>query len=86
MHCFNLLPIENKNIYPCQQGLNKKDVQSALTTTFGEDCPIAPVLDYVSVPEEVSGAVGTVSASVTDVNKVNILTLRFSVIGLISYF
>jgi len=51
------------------QGLTKKDVQSALTSTFGEDCPIAPVLDFVSVPEEVSGAVGTVSASIADVNK-----------------
>ena len=50
-------------------------MQSALTTTFGEDCPIAPMLDYVSVPEEVSGAVGTVSASIADVNKVTILTL-----------
>ena len=50
-------------------------MQSALTSTFGEDCPIAPVLDFVSVPEEVSGAVGTVSASIADVNKVNILTL-----------
>ena len=51
-------------------------MQSALTTTFGEDCPIAPVLDFVSVPEEVSGAVGTVSASIADVNKVTILRLR----------
>ena len=50
-------------------------MQSALTTTFGEDCPIAPVLDFVSVPEEVSGVVGNVSASVADVNKVNTHTL-----------
>ena len=48
------------------QGLTLKDVQ----TTLGEDCPIAPVFDYVSVPEEVTGAVDTVSASVADVNKV----------------
>ena len=48
------------------QGLTLKDVQTAL----GEDCPIAPVFDYVSVPEEVTGAVDTVSASVADVNKV----------------
>ena len=59
-------------------------MQSALTTTFGEDCPIAPVLDFVSVPEEVSGAVGTVSASVADVNKVNTHTLseRFDLLFL----
>ena len=43
-----------------------KDVQTAL----GEDCPIAPVFEYVTVPEEVTGAVDTVSASVADVNKV----------------
>lgn len=43
-----------------------KDVQTAL----GEDCPIAPVFEYVSVPEEVTGAIDTVSASVADVNKV----------------
>ena len=43
-----------------------KDVQTAL----GEDCPIAPVFEYVSVPEEVTGVVDTVSASVADVNKV----------------
>ena len=48
------------------QGLTLNDVQTAL----GEDCPIAPVFDYVSVPEEVTGAVDTVSASVADVNKV----------------
>ena len=43
-----------------------KDVQTAL----GEDCPIAPVFEYVTVPEEVTGAVDSVSASVADVNKV----------------
>ena len=48
------------------QGLTLKDVQTAL----GEDCSIAPVFEYVSVPEEVTGAVDTVSASVADVNKV----------------
>ena len=34
------------------------------------------------MPEEVSGAVGTVSASIADVNKVNILTLseRFDLV------
>ena len=53
------------------QGLTLKDVQTAL----GEDCPIAPVFEYLSVPEEVTGVVDTVSASVADVNKV-ILDLR----------
>ena len=48
-----------------------KDVQTAL----GEDCPIAPVFEYVSVPEEVTGAVDTVSASVADVNKVPLESL-----------
>ena len=48
------------------QGLTLKDVQTAL----GEDCPIAPMFEYVSVPEEVTGVVDTVSASVGDVNKV----------------
>ena len=48
-----------------------KDVQTAL----GEDCPIAPVFEYLSVPEEVTGVVDSVSASVEDVNKV-ILDLR----------
>jgi len=47
------------------QGMTLKDVQTAL----GEDCPIAPVFEYVSVPEEVTGAVDTVSASLADVNK-----------------
>jgi len=47
------------------KGLTLKDVQTAL----GEDCPIAPVFEYVTVPEEVTGAVNTVSASVADVNK-----------------
>jgi len=47
------------------KGLTLKDVQTAL----GEDCPIAPVFEYVTVPEEVTGAVDTVSASVADVNK-----------------
>ena len=48
------------------QGMTLKDVQTAL----GEDCPIMPVFEYVSVPEEVTGAVDTVSASLADVNKV----------------
>jgi len=47
------------------QGLTLKDVQTAL----GEDCPIAPVFEYLSVPEEVTGVVDTVSASFADVNK-----------------
>ena len=41
-----------------------------MQTALGEDCPIAPVFEYVTLPEEVTGAVDTVSASVADVNKV----------------
>jgi hypothetical protein len=40
-------------------------VQAAL----GDDCPIMPVLQQVSLPEEITSASSTVSATMGDLNK-----------------